>query len=144
MKDQGKLTRIKAPTFPCGTCGTMDWNWNETMDRWECRTCVIYGRNEPEKPVQHYTPVDEWTHQILEDYDKAFQQLEVEKNQADNQGQAVTIMKIARVKRAEKQLAIASIRADAASLVQQLQRSTTKGEVYLDIPEADLKVRLQW
>lgn len=139
-----ELVRIKAPEFPCGTCGTLDWNWNEDKDVWQCRTCAIYGRPEIDRPIAPIVPVDEWTKEMLVGYDKAVQELEKEKGQADDKGQAVTIMKMARVKRAETKLAIASIRADAASLVQQLQRSTTKGDVYLDLPEADIKVHLQW
>lgn len=140
-----ELTRIKAPALPCGTCGQLDWNWNANMDRWECRHCATNGRPEPKKPpVMELTPADEWCHQQLVDYDVAVRLLETEKEIKDGQGKAVTLLKVARVNRAEKQLAIAAIKADAASLVQQLQRSTTKGDVYIDLPEADVKVRLQW
>lgn len=87
---------------------------------------------------------DVWCEEMLTQYDIAFQALEKEKEIKDTEGKAITIMKKARMNRAEKQLAIASIRADAASLVQQLQRGTTKGDVYLVLPEADINVHLQW
>lgn len=139
-----ELVRIAAPAIPCGTCGRYDWNWNEDLDRWECRACAIYGRPEPERPTIGFTSADEWCHQVLKEYEDALRVLEDEKGTSDVEGKAVTIMKMARMSRAEKNLAKASIRADAAALVQQLQRSTTKGDVYLDLPEADIKVRLQW
>lgn len=141
----GKLVRIKAPAFPCGTCGQFDWNWNDNLDKWECRHCVINGRPEPKRPeINTVTPAEAWCDQVLTEYDVAFRAMEKEKEAPDNEGKAVTIMKKARLSRAEKQLALASIRADAASLVQQLQRETTKGDIYLDLPEADVKVHLQW
>lgn len=140
-----ELVRIKAPAFPCGTCGTNDWNWNENSNKWECRHCSLNGRPEPKRPeVDMISSADVWCEEMLTQYDIAFQALEKEKEIKDTEGKAITIMKKARMNRAEKQLAIASIRADAASLVQQLQRGTTKGDVYLVLPEADINVHLQW
>lgn len=55
-----------------------------------------------------------------------------------------SLLRKARIKRAEEKLNVAATKANAATLIQQLMRDTDRGAITLEIPVAELDVRLTW
>lgn len=55
-----------------------------------------------------------------------------------------SLLRKARIKRAEEKSAVAAIKANAATLIQQIMRDVDRGAVTLEIPAAGLDVRLTW
>jgi len=87
--------------------------------------------------------IDEWITTCLKDYDIALQDLEMTKV-LPNDGEAECIVYLGKLKRAERLLTQASIRADAASMVQILKNSNVSGEIYLNLPDIQINIKLKW
>ena len=88
-------------------------------------------------------PADKWCQEQLEEYDLVVQTLKVLK--ASPQSDSVSgIIWSAKIKRLEKILEVATIKADVACFLRQLITSAPTGEVSINTPAADLKVNLKW
>jgi len=132
------------PEFICPSCKEYDWCWNKDMNRWECRVCSVYGRPEPDPPeFDGVSNGSEWVDISLREYDVAYQELEDAKAAPKN-GEAESILWLARVKKADRKLALANAKADIASDILEIQKINTRGDIYLDLPDIDLKLRIQW
>lgn len=88
-------------------------------------------------------PADKWCEDSLKEYEAQTQEL-IELRFKTNGEEESTLLRSARIRRAEKKLAVATIKADAASLVLQLRKATERGDIQIEIPEAQLDVELTW
>lgn len=82
-----------------------------------------------------------WCDESLREWESAFAEL-IELRFTDEE--TSSLLRKARIKRAEEKSNAASIKANAATLVQQLMRDVDRGAVALEIPVAGLDVRLTW
>ena len=89
------------------------------------------------------TPADEWCQEALVSYEVATREWQELKDGPKPENVSELIWS-ARHRRAEKKLAAATIKANAASLVLQLMESSATGDVCFDLPEAEIKVRMKW
>ncbi len=106
--------------------------------------CSVYGRPEPDPPeFDGVSNGSEWVDISLREYDVAYQELEDAKAAPKN-GEAESILWLARVKKADRKLALANAKADIASDILEIQKINTRGDIYLDLPDIDLKLRIQW
>lgn len=125
-----------APVNNCNTCNIYDWIYNETKQQWECSKCGM-------AEVLQLNDVETWYEECMTDYDAALGELEYTKT-LPSDGEAEKIVVLGKMKRAERKLAAASVRADAASMVQLLKNYSSTGEIILNLPEVQLNVKLQW
>jgi hypothetical protein len=83
------------------------------------------------------TPADEWCK-------KQFEAWDVAQRVVSDLQLGTGMLGPAKLKRAERLLAIADARANAAECVRILKESTPTGEIIIDIPAAETKVRIKW
>jgi hypothetical protein len=84
----------------------------------------------------------EWCQEQLENYDSALQALTSLRDSP--QGESVSgIIRSAKLNRAERMLAIADAKANAAEFVKILSKISHPGEIYIDIPGV-AKARIRW
>ncbi len=89
------------------------------------------------------TQADRWCQEALEEYDVASSELG--QLRADPKvNDVASIIGKAKLSRAQKRLAAATVKADTASLVLQLKQTTDRGEVSFDLPEIALRIKLKW
>lgn len=81
-----------------------------------------------------------WCNEVLAEWESLTKEL----YELRFQGTDESVLRKARINRAEKKKAIADIKAGAASMVQQLMTESERGAVTLEIPEVQLDVRLTW
>lgn len=82
-----------------------------------------------------------WCDASLREWEAAYQELvELRFTNAEQS----SMLRKARIKRAEEKTNVASIKASGAALVQQLMSATDRGTVTLEVPAAELDVRLTW
>ena len=55
-----------------------------------------------------------------------------------------TLLRSALARRMEGKVYLARVRADVAALVQQMMFDTSRGTITIDVPEAQIDVRLTW
>lgn len=85
------------------------------------------------------TPAEEWCYAQLGSYDVVSQTLQELK-----ESNATGLIYNAKLNRAERMLKLAEAKANAADLVRILMNTSANGEMYIDIPSADIKVRIKW
>lgn len=86
----------------------------------------------------------EWCNDTLREWESLTKEvLELRFADSDSTGEP-SILRKARINRAEKKKATADIKASVASMIQDLMHSTERGAVTLEIPAAELDVRLTW
>jgi len=83
---------------------------------------------------------DQWCDVVLKEYDEAFELLRYPVNGKEES----TLLKSARQRRAQMKLATATIKADVAMFVMQLIRDASRGTIIIDVPEAQLDIKLVW
>ena len=89
------------------------------------------------------TPLELWCDKVLLEYDDALKEHDIVIHLPQT-GEVSAIMRMARIKRAERQLVLATIRADAADFMLLMKKANPTGEIYLDIPDGGIKVRVKW
>lgn len=89
------------------------------------------------------TPATQWCEEVFKEYEDASTELEALR--ADPKvTDTHSIIGAAKISRAQKRLAATTIKSNAASLVLQLKQSTDRGEIYFDLPEIALQIRIKW
>lgn len=84
---------------------------------------------------------DKWCDDSLKEFESLTQELMELRFTTQEES---TLLRSARIRRAEKKLAIATVKADVASLILQLMKDASKGTIAIEIPESELDVRLTW
>lgn len=126
--------------LPIGRCTKgcpYDWTFDETKNTWYCSNCE---GNDVEITEEE---IDQWIADCLADYDDATEQVVLTKAMP-NDGEAEKIMYLAKLRRAEKHLAEASLRADAASMIEILRNGNSTGKININLPDINFQVNLQW
>lgn len=82
-----------------------------------------------------------WCDASLREWEAAYQEL-VELRFTD--AEQSSMLRKARIKRAEEKASMAAIKANAATLVQQLMHDTDRGIITLDIPAMGSVVEVTW
>lgn len=138
------ITKPKAPTIPCEWCAGTDWAYNSDMQKWNCVKCAMNGRPSPPEPsMAPETIADDWCDAALFDYDVAMGELENVKL-LPKTGEVSAIIQQASMKRAEKRMKKAEVKAEVADMILGLRSICQNGDVYFDLPQADIKVRIKW
>lgn len=137
--------KANAPGIACDNCGLVDWAYNADMQQWDCVQCTRYGKPQPPSPpkVDHLTDADVWTDTTLRNFDLALNELE-ECLKAPADGEVSAIMRTGKKKRAEKKLEIATAKAEVADFILTLKRLSPHCDMYLEMPNIDLKMRVTW
>lgn len=86
---------------------------------------------------------DRWCEDSLREYEVTSKELEELRDAPKSEGES-TLLKSARITRAETKVATATIKADVAMLVQQIMAESKRGSIAIDVPEAQLNIKLEW
>jgi hypothetical protein len=90
------------------------------------------------------TPADQWCREQFEGYEIATQSLVKLQETIPLNGSIAGTIQSAKLKRAKRFLEVADAKANAAEFVRILTQATPMGEILIDIPGVDIKVRIKW
>jgi len=86
---------------------------------------------------------DKWCDDSLKEWDRTVEEFTAIQNAPKGEGES-TLLRSARKKRASALLATSAVKANVAMLVQQLMHDASRGTITIDVPEAQIDVRLTW
>jgi len=113
-----------------------DWNWNPKKEQWECRTCTVNGRPEPEKPIMKTNDFNSWSQDIYSNWELARTELDVARESPGK-----SIVGQAKLKRAEDQYNKYDRLAEIATYIDRMRGNGN--DIYIKIPELELEVRFK-
>ena len=85
------------------------------------------------------TPAERWCQEQFNNYDNASEALELL-----NVAPKTSILWTAKLKRAQRLLEMADAKANAAEFVRILMKDTPTGEIYMNVPYAEIKAHVRW